>query len=135
MLLINSGIANSGIKKRFFELFSHELLNNKSLVISLHYNSDQIFIGDFIYHKVVSNTLIHTSFFAFFNERYIRINKSIESNNFIGSIYTERQNKTDVILHYNFMVGIPFWVAKFLRYKVRPVLYLSYLFNLIFKSK
>ena len=124
-----------GIKQSFFKLFSNQLSKHKLLVSSNLYNSDQIFLGDVIYNKVITNTLIHTSFFAFSNEKFIRINKSNDSNNFIGAIYIESKGKTNIILNYDFMIGIPFWVAKLMRYKVRPVLYLSLINNQIFYSK
>lgn len=124
-----------GIKQRFFSDFSRQLTENKSLVLSNLYNSDQLFLGDVIYSKVIRNTLIHTSFFAFSNEKFVRINKSNDSNNFIGAIYIENQSKTDILLNYDFIIGVPFWVAKLMRYKVRPVLYLSYLKYQIFYSK
>ncbi len=124
-----------GIKRNYFKFFTQQLISHISLVKSNFYNADQIFLGDFIYKKVIRNTLIHTSYFAFFNENYVRINKSIEYNDFIGAIYTEKQNKIDLVLEYDFIIGLPFCCAKFLRYKVRPVLYLSYIYNLITNFK
>jgi hypothetical protein len=122
-----------GVKKNLFCFFKDHISQNK-LVLSNRYNADQQFLADYIYSKIRHNCMIHTSHFAFFGENYIRIGKSTKADDFIGAVYTNNIEENN-ILHYDFIVGIPFWGAKLLRYKIRPVLYLSYFFNLVLRLK
>jgi hypothetical protein len=123
-----------GIKKKYFNLFAQQLLKNKKCTESTKYNSDQLFLGDCIYKKIIKNCLIHTSHFAFFGERFIKINKVIDSNNFIGSVYVEEKKQIKTIIKYDFIIGVPYELAKFLRYKIRPVLFTSYFFNFFMRK-
>lgn len=124
-----------GIKKKFFALFKHQLLKNKQLFRSKSYNADQIFLADFIYKKIINSCLIHTSYFAFYGEFFEKIKKVEDESKFIGSIYIDEKKSINTIINYDFIVGIPFWFAKILRYKIRPVLYISYYFNLVMRKK
>ena len=118
-----------GIKKDFFQIFSAELLSRKSLITSKTYNADQIFLADYIYKKIRNNCTIHTSYFAFKDERFVRIMKTADISNFIGSVFIDNHEINNSFINYNFMIGVPFWFAKLLRYKIRPVLYLSFFFH------
>lgn len=124
-----------GIKKNFFLLFRQQLLINKKLTHSKIYNADQLFLADYIYKKIIKNCLIHTSYFALYGEKFCKISKVKDSKEFIGSIYTEEKKETNTIIKYDFIIGIPFWLAKLLRYRIRPVLFTSYFFNKILKIK
>lgn len=123
-----------GIKNHFFQFFSKELLKRKSLITSNIYNVDQIFLADYIYKKICSNCTVHTSYFAFKDEKFVRIMKTDDVNNFIGSVFIDNHKINNSIINYDFMIGVPFWIAKLLRYKIRPVLYLSMFFHKMINS-
>jgi hypothetical protein len=123
-----------GIKKALFPFFKAQLYTNK-LKVKNSYNADQKFLADYIYLKIRNKSMIHTSHFAFFGEKYTRISKCIDPDNFIGAIYVNYKDEVNNLLKYDFIIGIPFWAAKLLRYKIRPVLYLSYFYNLILRIK
>jgi hypothetical protein len=119
-----------GVKKGGFGLFKDKLLNNPILTSKNSYNSDQIFLADELFPKILNTVLINTSYFAFSSENFVKISKSTNSNHFIGAIYSELKSESDsVIYNYDFIIGIPYWFAKLLRYKIRPVLYLSIFYN------
>ena len=119
-----------GIKNNGFHILSKPLFNNLNITNKNNYNSDQIFLADYLYPLIQKDTLVHTSYFAFYSENYIRINKCEIPNGFIGAIFTENESGNDsIFFNYDFIVGIPFWFAKLLRYRIRPVLYLSYCYN------
>jgi hypothetical protein len=123
-----------GIKKNYFSLFEQQLLSYKKLTHSTKYNADQLFLGNYVYNKIIKNCLIHTSYFAFYGEKFVRIDKVIDSTNFIGSVYINETNENSTIINYDFIIGIPYELAKFLKYKIRPVLFASYIFNLILRT-
>ncbi len=121
-----------GVKKGGLGLFKDKLLNNPILTSKNSYNSDQIFLADKLFPKIQNNVLLNTSYFAFSSENFVKISKSSTSNHFIGAIYSELNTESDLVIYdYEFMIGIPYWLAKFLRYKIRPVLYLSIFYNYI----
>ncbi len=124
-----------GIKKPLFNLFINELNNASILSQKNKYNSDQLFLADYLYLKVIEQSLLHTSYFAYCNENFIRIEKSHVENEFIGAVHFKDHvvNKV-IIVDYDFIIGIPFQIAKILRYRIRPVLYLSLLFYFISKN-
>ena len=128
-----------GIKNHGFHILSALLFNNAQITNKNNYNSDQIFLADHLYPLIQKDSLVHTAYFAFYSENYIRINKCEIPNGFIGAVFTDKESGNNAILFdYDFIVGIPFWFAKLMRYRMRPVLHLSYYYNLIlnkFKRK
>lgn len=119
-----------GVKKGGFQLFKDKLLNNPILTSKHSYNSDQLFLGDEVFPMIQNNVLLNTSYFAFSSENFVRISKSKTSNHFIGAIYSELNTETDTVIYdYEFLIGIPYWLARLLRYKIRPVLFLSIFYN------
>ena len=119
-----------GIKKGGFNIFKAQLFNNPKVTKQNSYNSDQIFLADYLYSQIIKLTLIHTSHFAFKGEKFDRIEKCNNVNDFIGAVFIDKDAETvPVLIDYNFIIGIPFWLAKLLRYRIRPVLYLSYFYN------
>jgi len=118
-----------GIKKGGFNIFKNQLFNNPKIINKNTYNSDQIFLADHLYAQIINSTLVHTSYFAFKGEKFERIDKCLIANSFIGAIYTDKASDNGpLLIEYDFIIGIPFWLAKLLRYRIRPVLYLSYFF-------
>ena len=122
-----------GVKNNGFDIFSEVLFDKGEITSINNYNSDQIFLADHLYKKIVDSTLIHTAYFALSGEKYSRVNKSVEINGFIGAVYLNNDSSNDILFDYDFIVGIPYWLAKLCRYKIRLVLYLSFIHNL-FKS-
>jgi hypothetical protein len=121
-----------GVKKDGFGLFKDRLLSNPILTSKNSYNSDQLFLADKLFPKIQKNVLINTSYFAYSSENFVKISKSSTSSHFIGAIYSELNTESDTVNYdYEFMIGIPYWLAKLLRYKIRPVLYLSIFYNFI----
>jgi hypothetical protein len=88
-----------------------------------------------LYIKIVDSTLIHTAYFALSGEKYSRVNKSLEFNGFIGAIYLNNDLSNHILFDYDFIVGIPYWLAKLCRYKIRLVLYLSYVYSFLNQTK
>lgn len=121
-----------GIKKKFFPFFANELLKQEYLISSTLYNADQIFLANHIYKKIINSCVVHTSFFAFKDEKFIKILKAKDVNNFIGSVFIDNFKTNNSFINYDFIIGVPFWIAKLLRYKIRPVLYLSFIFHYVF---
>ena len=125
-----------GLKKSLFSIFSKQLNTRLSLVCSNSYNADQVFLGDYVYSKVIMETIIHTSHFSFYGEKFIQIEKCEKPNGFIGSVFLGSDSTNNSNQDYKFIIGIPFWLSKFLRYRIRLVLYFSlvfYFFLLFFK--
>ncbi len=121
-----------GIKTPLFKTFANELFKRSFLTKRNDYNSDQVFLADYLYPLVYKHSLIHTSFFAYSNEKYIKISKCKVINGFIGSIFLDTDSsKQDLLFDYDFIIGIPYYFSKLLRYRIRPVLYLSYFHSLI----
>lgn len=123
-----------GVKRDGFDLFSRVLFDKSDIASINNYNSDQIFLADYLYKDIVNLTLIHTAYFALSGEKYTRVNKNLEKNGFIGAVYLNNESSNDILFDYDFIVGIPYWLAKLCRYKIRLVLYLSYVHS-FFKSK
>lgn len=117
-----------GIKMKSSKIFSEFFLAKKKLISSTKYGADQIFLSDYIYPRIKHNSLIHTSSFAIFGEKFKKIDKSKDSN-FIGAILkpSTQEYVFPPYLSQNFIIGIPFWLHRLIRYKTRPVLYLSIL--------
>ncbi len=124
-----------GVKKKGFDIFSEVLFDKREITSINNYNSDQIFLADHLYKKIVDSTLIHTAYFALSGEKYSRVNKSLEFNGFIGAIYLNNDSSNDILFDYDFIVGIPYWLAKLCRYKIRLVLYLSYVYSFLNQTK
>ncbi len=121
-----------GVKKGGFGIFKEKMLNNPILTAKNSYNSDQIFLADELFPKIQNSVLINTSYFAFSNENFVKISKSLNANHFIGAIYSDSNKESDSVFYdYEFMIGIPYFLAKLLRYRIRPVLFLSIFYNFI----
>lgn len=121
-----------GVKNEGFKIISKLFFNYPHLTKKNSYNSDQIFLADHLYPIIKNEVLVHTSYFAFHSEKHVRINKSKDSNGFIGAVFINMNiEDQNIFSDYDFIVGIPFWFAKILRYRIRPVLYLSFFKNLV----
>ena len=124
-----------GLKKDLFPFFAGQLHCNEDFKIKRDYSSDQEFLAKKIYSAIKFDSLVHTSFFSYPGENCIRIQKC-RNTNFIGAVYNSLEE--NYRFEYDFMIGIPFWLARAFQFKTRPVLYVSkyleYLKGLLSKS-
>lgn len=121
-----------GIKKSIFDKLSNILFKNELINLSRKHDYDQVFLADFFYPNIYSSAMIHSSFFKFKNECIHIIDKSTDDN-YIGSVAisskTEEKHNIKLLKKSKFINGIPYSLARLFRYRVRPVLYSSILFN------
>ena len=66
-----------GIKKDIYNILTSNSLPNKIKKVKNKYNYDQLYLSDYIYPIVISNTLIHTSSYYYKNENYFKIDKAL----------------------------------------------------------
>jgi hypothetical protein len=121
-----------GVKIGVYDILANLIKEKKYTLDKKHYSYDQIFLADYFYPKICQNALIHTAYFKFSNEKVERTSPCCSEHNFIGAIESERgqtqNNKNKKLMRINgdFTNGISYHTAKRLRYKVRPVIYLSH---------
>ena len=112
-----------GLKKEVFKVFAHQLELNKNLVQEKSYSADQVFLAKYVYKFIYKKAIVQTPFFTYPGENCLKISEA-KDENFIGAVYESA--KIEANITYGFLIGIPFWIAKLLQFKTRPVLYVSY---------
>lgn len=131
-----------GMKKNSFHILSKLMQLNAPNVKSRPVDYDQVFLADFFYPKINKQALIHVSFFKYWGEHVIKIKPVSDSYNYIGSVLIDdeikKEKEKNILISSKFKNGIPYFVSKLLRYRVRPVIYSSLISNYIYnitKSK
>ena len=111
-----------GLKRVVFEVLAHQLELNKSLLRKKAYSADQRFLAKYFYKHIYKKALVQTPYFSYPCENCLKIDKP-KDENFVGAVY--QSEKTEIDISYDFLIGIPFWIAELLQFKTRPVLYAS----------
>jgi hypothetical protein len=111
-----------GLKKEVFEVFAHQLELNMGLVQEQSYSADQVFLAKYLYKVIYKKAIVQTPFFSYPGENCLKIPEA-KDENFIGAVY--ESEKIEAKIAYDFLIGIPFWIAELLQFKTRPVLYTS----------
>ena len=122
-----------GVKEEAFAYLAKLLHKPDLYQLSRSHDYDQILLADHLYPAVYKNAMIHTSFFKFSGENIIKIKPAIDG--YIGEVVEEslldKQKNKKIIESSKFIYGVPYYIARLFRYRVRPVLYTSYLYNFI----
>lgn len=128
-----------GIKNSQFKILSELIFNSQINSKVRPHDYDQVFLGDYFYPLVKNDSLIHVSYFRFWNEKSVQIKTPEYDQDFIGSVYNGdlvKSEKEKIMLNRaGFINGVPYSLAKVIRYRVRPTLYFSMLFNFCFQMK
>jgi hypothetical protein len=121
-----------GVKKSGFSLI-YDVIKDRGLYqMERGYDYDQVLLADHIYPKIHCKSMIHVSFFRFYNEKVRIIKPTID---YIGSISErsdiEKAKDAKLIMSSGFISGVPYRLAKIVRYRIRLVKYMSVFYNLI----
>jgi hypothetical protein len=125
-----------GVKKSGFSLI-YEIIKDRDLYqMERVYDYDQVLLADYIYPKIHYRSMIHTSFFKFHNEK-VRVIKPVFD--YIGLISEssdrDKDKDRELIVASSFISGVPYHLAKIVRYRIRLVKYMSIFYNLIAKKQ
>jgi hypothetical protein len=102
-----------GIKSPLYPLFCDSYFKWKKKNIFPIYNTDQLFLSNYIYSKVIKNSLIHTSNVAFAYEKYKQF--KIENHLLIG-VDSDRHSVDPSKIIY-FKIYPPVWICNLFNYK------------------
>lgn len=107
-----------GIKKSLYGLFRRKYFNHFQNYERLDYNGDQLFLAHCLYLNIIDSALIHTSCYAFYGETFVKISKSSNYKNFIGSVaFSNDTQNTKQYKEAGFQVGPPFIFFKILNFR------------------
>jgi len=123
-----------GMKKDSFRILSTLLESKTPDVHTWPHDYDQVFLADHFYPKIKEAALIHVSFFQYWGESVIKIDPVAEGNNFIGAVFHEDEANHELnkmMMKSGFINGIPYSMARIMRYRVRPIIYTSKLFQFL----
>ena len=120
-----------GAKKSGFPRISKIIQNKNLSQLTRSYDYDQVLLADFLYPDIYTESMIHTSFFKFKDEVICKIDPV---DDYIGAIACDKNAsiKEDSLL-FKPTPGIPYYLARMLRYRVRPVLYASNFYGFLKK--
>jgi len=107
----------------------------------LKYGFDQQWLTEKIYHIIVEETQVYSSYFHFYNENLIRLSR-VNNSNFIGAQCLGNINPNskehdflhfyaDKLLSMPFISSIPKYFSRLIYGRVRSSIYLSYFFKWI----
>ena len=126
-----------GVKREAFSMLSCLLSQHKNYQSTRPHDYDQVLLADSFYPRVRRMAMIHTSFFRFCGEEVQRMSPVEDGHSFIGSVdradESAKKHNEDLIRASQFIDGIPYWLAKLLRYRVRPVIYTSLIYQFFSK--
>jgi hypothetical protein len=126
-----------GLKRNSFKILSKLLDEAKPKIKQRPIDYDQVFLADYLYPKVVDLALIHVSFFRYWDEQVIKIKGVSDGYNYIGSVEIgdnlKREEEKNILLKSKFVIGIPYFVGRLFRYRVRPIIYCSKFLNFLIK--
>lgn len=106
-----------GIKKDIYEILTNNSLLERMKKVKNIYNHDQLYLSDYIYPKVISHTLIHTSSYYYKNENACIVDKDISYCGMYDNLTLAKFDKN--IDHLNIInrPAIYYSIAKIFRYK------------------
>ena len=106
-----------GIKKELYKVLSNNRLRERMKNIKNIYNYDQLYLSDYIYPKVISFTLIHSSSYYYKNENICIVDKDISYCGMYDNQSLAKFNKE--IDHLNIVNRLPihYIIGKIFRYK------------------
>ena len=131
-----------GFRKNAKYIVSNSCINTFSgLNSKLNYGFDQQWLTENIYHIIVADTQVYSSYFHFSNENLIRLSR-VNNSNFIGAQSLGNMNPnskendflhlySDKLLSLPFINMIPKYLSRLIYGRVRPSIYLSYFLKLI----
>jgi hypothetical protein len=131
-----------GFRKNAKNLVFKSCINNlHDFNSKIKYGFDQQWLTEKIYHFIIAETQVYSSFFHFSNENLIRLSR-VNNSNFIGAQCLGNINPkskehdflnvyADKLLSIPFISSVPKYFSRLIYGRVRPSIYLSYFFKLI----